>query len=92
MINIPEHAFSEVLINPKIVSHSREQEEMIEGCLSFPNIFIKVKRWNEVNIIFQDLSGKTKHYRSTSKLISQCIQHEIDHLDGILFIEKLNQA
>lgn len=87
VLDIPKHAYSQVLINPKIVSHSKDTVEMMEGCLSFPGIFKKVDRYREVKIVYQDSRGKTCYYTSQTELISQCLQHEIEHLDGVLFID-----
>lgn len=76
-----------VLINPRIVSaYGNEIAE--EGCLSLPGVQIKVRRYKEVTIETLDLNGKNLTYKATG-LESRAIQHEIDHLNGILIIDKL---
>jgi peptide deformylase len=76
-----------VLINPKITSYSREKEISEEGCLSFPGKFIPVKRAKKVKVRYTNEKGndiKTK----AEDLFARIIQHEVDHLDGILFIKR----
>jgi peptide deformylase len=76
-----------VMINPKIVFFSEVENEMVEGCLSFPDEFWKI--WRPANIVveFQDEKGKKHSIRATDWL-SRVIQHEIDHLNGDIFIQK----
>ena len=78
-----------VLINPKIMSASEEKSVNQEGCLSIPGYYADVERPNEVNVEWTDLKGK-KIKKKCSGLLSICIQHEIDHLDGVLFIDYLS--
>ena len=78
-----------VLINPKIIGISEENSINQEGCLSVPGYYADVERPNEVNVQWNDLKGK-KIKKKCSGLLSICIQHEIDHLDGILFIDYLS--
>ncbi|MBP3502423.1 MAG: peptide deformylase [Clostridia bacterium] len=76
-----------VLINPEIVKEKGEQE-VEEGCLSFPDKFGKVKRPAEVVVKALDRDGK--EYKLKGKgLLAQAISHELDHLEGILFIDKI---
>jgi len=75
-----------VFINPEIISFHKEEIKE-EGCLSIPNKWGLVKRYNEVKISFCDLKGK-KHTLKAKGLLAHIIQHEIDHLNGILFIDK----
>jgi peptide deformylase len=76
-----------VLINPEILKEKGEQE-VEEGCLSFPNKFGKVKRPAEVTVKALDRDGK--EYKLKGKgLLAQAISHELDHLEGILFIDKV---
>ncbi|MBX9941490.1 MAG: peptide deformylase [Candidatus Obscuribacterales bacterium] len=76
-----------VFINPEIIE---KDGEMIgqEGCLSFPDVFFEVKRASKVVVRFQNLKGQTLKLTAEGNLLSRAIQHEIDHLDGKLFIEK----
>ncbi len=75
-----------VLTNPTITKYSKEQIAMAEGCLSLPGIEIDVKRPKEVNVAAQDLDGKPVKIRAKG-LLARVIQHEIDHLNGILFTD-----
>ena len=83
----PAHA---VLVNPEIVKCSGEQIGE-EGCLSVPGWYGDVKRYDFITIKAQDVSGKPVRLKAQG-LFSRCIQHEIDHLDGILFTDKLVDA
>jgi peptide deformylase len=77
-----------VLVNPEIVaSHGKVYEE--EGCLSFPDIREKVVRAAKVSIRAQDEHGKWFEMDGED-LLSRCMQHEIDHLDGMLFIFRMS--
>jgi len=78
----------QIFINPKLSNH---QGEIFyeEGCLSVPGIFEKVKRSQSISVVYQDLQGQVKTLDATD-LLSICIQHETDHLDGIVFLERLS--
>ena len=76
-----------VLINPIIIKEKGEQE-VDEGCLSFPNQFAKVIRPAEVTAEYTDREGKRKRVKA-KELLAQAISHEIDHLNGELFIDKI---
>jgi len=76
-----------VLFNPKIKSKSWMKEIAEEGCLSFPGIFIPVKRSKKVKVEALDKNGE-KIFLKAEGLFARALQHEIDHLEGILFIEK----
>lgn len=76
-----------VLINPEIIKEKGEQE-VDEGCLSFPNKFAKIIRPEEVTVRALDIDGK--EYKLKGKgLLAQAISHEVDHLNGILFVDKI---
>lgn len=75
------------LINPKIIKKSWAKELGQEGCLSIPGIFGQVKRHKKITLIYCDQTGK-KMKQSAQGLMARVMQHEIDHLDGILFIDK----
>lgn len=70
--------------NPKIVSHSNDSLDMEEGCLSFMDLFLKVKRPSEVNVEYQDYMGNTKTAHYTG-LTARVFQHELDHMNGIVY-------
>ena len=76
-----------VLINPVIIKTKGEQE-VDEGCLSFPNKFAKVKRPAEVVAEYIDREGKRMRVKA-KELLAQAIAHEVDHLNGELFVEKM---
>ncbi|MDI3535461.1 MAG: peptide deformylase [Thermosediminibacterales bacterium] len=74
------------LINPVIIEEEGE-EINVEGCLSFPGVFGEVKRAAKVIVEAQDLTGE-KQIIKGSGLLARALQHEIDHLNGIVFIDK----
>lgn len=78
-----------VLINPKIISQSGEQEYE-EGCLSVPGVYETVTRAEMITVSAQDKDGKTFQMNADG-LLSICIQHEMDHLKGKVFVEYLSQ-
>jgi peptide deformylase len=78
----------QVLINPKIVSKSREKVIGWEGCLSIPDIYGQVKRHKKIKIKALDENGKEIRETITG-FYARVVQHEIDHLDGILFTTKV---
>ena len=78
-----------VLINPEVVEKKGKQHEE-EGCLSLPEIRDRVVRAAEVKVRAQDVEGRTIEVEGT-ELLARAIQHEIDHLDGILFIFRLSR-
>ena len=75
------------IINPRIIKKSWSKEWGEEGCLSVPNVFGKVKRNSKITCVYTDRNGKEIKI-SPKGLMARVFQHEIDHLDGILFIEK----
>ncbi len=77
-----------VLINPEIVWSSDERNVYEEGCLSIPEQYAEVERPTEVEVKWTDLNGASKRERFDG-LWATCVQHEIDHLDGKLFIDYL---
>jgi len=78
-----------ILVNPKITWHSKEQEKVDEGCLSLPDFELKITRPKEVNVLAKDLSGNRIKVRAKNYL-ARIIQHEIDHLNGILITDKVS--
>ena len=76
-----------VLINPKVLS-GEDKVELEEGCLSFPKIYEKVKRWNKVQVEYTDLKGKLNKVE-VEGFLAKAFQHEIDHLNGKVFIDYL---
>ena len=77
------------LINPEIIWESEETSVYQEGCLSIPEQYADVERPAEVGMRYMDENGET-HEIEADGLLATCIQHEIDHLDGILFTDYLS--
>ncbi|CUH68677.1 Peptide deformylase [Thalassovita autumnalis] len=77
-----------VMFNPEIVAASDETSSYEEGCLSIPDQFAEVTRPAEVTVRWMDVDGKEQE-RTFADLWATCVQHEIDHLDGKLFIDYL---
>ncbi len=80
-----------VCINPKITGHTADVQVGPEGCLSFPEIFANVERWYEVDAEYIDLDGipRTIHAKG---LLARAIQHESDHLDGVLLVDRMSHV
>ena len=78
------------MINPKIVWSSEDLSEYEEGCLSIPETYDLVTRPAEVKVTYQDREGANCE-RHCEGLLATCVQHEIDHLDGILFIDHISR-
>ena len=79
-----------IMINPKITKKSWAKEWSEEGCLSVPGVYGKVRRNKKINCIYFDKGGQKTKIQAEG-LLSFVIQHEIDHLDGILFIDKAKE-
>jgi peptide deformylase len=79
-----------VFVNPEITWSSEEMNVHEEGCLSIPEYYEEVERPAKVRVKYMDLDGKT-HEVEADGLFATCIQHEIDHLNGVLFIDHLSK-
>lgn len=77
------------MANPEIIWESEQRSVMQEGCLSIPKQYADVERPAEVRVRYVDYNGKQDEL-SASGLLSHCVQHEIDHLNGVLFIDHLS--
>jgi peptide deformylase len=78
------------LVNPEIVSQSEEKIIVWDACLSFLCIFMQVERHRQITVRYQDLQGETLQIEAgDDRNISELLQHEIDHLDGILAIDRV---
>lgn len=77
------------LINPEVTSRSEEMATREEGCLSLPDQYAEVTRPARVTVKYQDEHG-ARHEIAAEGLLSACIQHEIDHLNGVLFVDYLS--
>lgn len=81
----------QVFFNPEIIETSNIFDDHLEGCLSFKNLFFKVRRPHEIKIKYQHVSGEWKEDKFVG-LTSRCIQHEMDHLDGVCFTERVGKT
>ena len=79
-----------IFVNPEILDPADEMKAYQEGCLSVPDIYADVDRPAACRVRYQDLDGKT-HEEQMEGLDAVCIQHEMDHLNGILFIDHLSR-
>lgn len=80
-----------VFINPKITAHTEDIQVGPEGCLSFPEIFANVERWYEVDAEYTDLEGHVKQIHARG-LLARAIQHELDHLNGVLLVDRMSHV
>ena len=87
VIDIEDGEGVRVFINPKITS-TKGEHEVEEGCLSFPNEYAKVVRPKELTVEALDRDGK-KFKLKAKDLLAQAVAHEVDHLDGIVFIDRM---
>lgn len=85
----PPKLFPKVFINPEITWASEQKSVYEEGCLSIPQHYADVQRPAKVRVKYIDLSGNSVE-EDAEGLVSHCIQHEIDHLNGVLFIDYLS--
>jgi peptide deformylase len=79
------------LINPEISETSQEINTYLEGCLSFPGQYAEVKRPKTATIKFLDYEGKSQTIEA-DELLATCVQHEIDHLNGITFVDHISMV
>jgi peptide deformylase len=79
-----------VLINPEVVWTSEEKRVYEEGCLSIPEYYEEVERPDRVRFRYMNLKGETVEQEGDA-LLATCVQHEIDHLNGVLFIDHLSR-
>ena len=77
-------------INPKIISNSNNDATYEEGCLSVPGQFAEINRPDKCHLKYLDYNGKPQELKAEG-LLATCIQHEMDHLEGILFIDYLSK-
>ena len=77
-------------VNPEIIIRSKNNSTYEEGCLSVPGQFAEVDRPNQCHVSYLDYNGKKKELKAEG-LLATCIQHEMDHLKGILFIDYLSK-
>lgn len=78
-----------IFINPEIIWESDDENVYLEGCLSLPGQFAEVTRPKKVKVKFIDYDGKNQEIEA-DELFATCIQHEIDHLNGIVFVDHIS--
>ena len=83
------NAAPNVFINPEIISSSASLDTYEEGCLSIPGVYLNVVRPSSIKLSYRDEMGRPKKMNAEG-LMARCIQHEIDHLNGVLFVDKVN--
>jgi peptide deformylase len=88
VIQMPDEEDVITLINPEVVKISEETEMMTEGCLSLPGYNADVKRSTSITVKARDLEGKPIRIKGEG-LMAQALQHEIDHINGIVFVDHL---
>jgi len=86
-IRMASEGFEGVLINPEITGESSERYEMWDSCFCFPGLLTRVKRAAEVRVDYLDAEGQQQTLEAAGELAS-LLQHELDHLDGVLTVEK----
>lgn len=86
----PEPKKPQAFINPEVIWTSEEVSTYEEGCLSIPEYYEEVERPAKVKVRYMDLDGKTQEIEAEG-LLATCLQHEIDHLNGVLFIDHLSR-
>ena len=77
-----------ILLNPRVVKTSQDKVPSKEGCLSMPGCLVTVQRYREVIVEHETVTGETEQIEANG-LLSHCLQHEIDHLNGVLMINRI---
>ena len=80
----------QAFFNPELTRISQETDLLKEGCLSFPDIYLMIKRSKVVEMKYFDADGE-EHITTLEGLGARCVQHEIDHLNGILFLQRASR-
>jgi peptide deformylase len=88
VVENPEISMPLVLINPRITA-SEGTESCQEGCLSFPEVYVTIKRARQVAVEFMNLAGQTT-VLTVKGLLARAVQHEMDHLDGVLLVDRMS--
>lgn len=80
-----------VLVNPKVTKYSKELAKGQEGCLSIPGVYLDVIRPAAIEVSFKDENGKPRKLKADD-LVARVIQHEMDHLNGVLFVDRVENS
>ena len=96
-VGLPYRMFNEncrleykAFFNPELTAVSQETDLMKEGCLSFPDLYLMIKRSKVVELKYQDAEGE-EHTLQLDGIGARCVQHEIDHLNGIVFLQRASR-
>ncbi len=87
VVDMETNAFQDALINPEITWASDEESELWDDCFSFPELLVRVRRAARIRVAYRDASG-AQHTIDAAGDLSELLQHEIDHLDGILAVQR----
>jgi peptide deformylase len=78
------------IVNPTILERSTETFTMFDDCLCFPDLLVRVRRHKHVSIECEDVFGERHVFQNIETALSELLQHEIDHLDGVLMIDRID--
>jgi peptide deformylase len=89
----PENAANPplVMINPKVIRHSKELATGQEGCLSIPGVYLDVVRPAAIEVTYKDETGRPRKIQAAD-LLARCILHEMDHLSGVMFVDRVENG
>jgi peptide deformylase len=85
-LNLGKESF--IIVNPEIIRYGAETFTMWDDCMSFKDLLVRVKRFKSIDIMFSDESGERQEWSDIEQAIAELLQHEMDHLDGILAIDR----
>lgn len=80
-----------VCYNPTVLNEKGDEVQLVEGCLSYPDLFMKVKRKESIQVEFQDPTGE-KQTLDLDDWLARCFLHELDHLNGIVFLDRVGRT
>lgn len=90
--NTPKEKWADlVIINPEIIKHYGKKQQMYEGCISLPGVFAKVPRYKKVRLNYLDEKGRQQE-KDFEGFIAHIIQHETDHLNGVLYVDRVSDS
>ena len=91
LLNNQIYLYPCIMINPEIINLPTKLSTYPEGCLSFKSLFFKVDRFSQITIKYFNLFGELKFLKLSNNIIVSCVLHEIDHMNGILFINRISK-
>jgi peptide deformylase len=81
-------ATPQLIVNPEVIRVSQDKFTMWDDCMSFPNLLVRLERYKSISLRFQDEKGEFQEWSNLDVATSELLQHEIDHLDGILAVDR----